>query len=217
MLKTTTFIFTIVFIIFISPLISATESQPFTEISFYFHHEEKQPSLIKRKASFFPASANKAVILAHQWGAPKESWYFFSKILQKQNIPSVVLYDSGTDDVLGAVGYLKGKGYKDILLVGASIGGGAIMRAISTAPDPAISKIILLAPGAGPAVKAPDIKKLVIVAKQDFYKKFAYDAFSESVQPKQLKEYSGTEHAQGLFKGPHREDLISTLLKFLRD
>ncbi len=204
------------FLIFLMGGISAAQgSKNFEEIGFFYHEGGKAAATINRKAAFFKTEGKKAIVLAHQWGATKERWYDFSNILQKRGMASIALQHVGEDDVLGAINYLKAKGYTDISLMGASLGGGAIMRAMDTHPNSTISKIVLLGPGPGPAVQSINIDKLIIVSQKDFYAKRAYDAYREATEPKTLKEYPGYEHAQSLFDGEHKQDLITTLLKFL--
>lgn len=200
-------------LLFLTP--TSYAQQKYEDVTFQYNGAEKAASLIKRNAAFFKADGKKAVILAHQAGAEKEGWYFLSEIFQQKGMASLALQRTGTEDVLGGIDYLKSQGYTDISLLGASLGGGSIMRAMDVRSSPEISRVVLLAPGPGPALQNQKILKLVIVARQDFYSKRAYDAYRESTEPKILKEYPGHDHAQKLFETRHREDLITTVVKFL--
>lgn len=203
-------------LILLTASFSATANdQNFEEITFFYKKGGKLSAQVNRKAAFFKAESKRAIILAHQWGASKERWYDFSNILQKKGMASIALQHVGKDDVLGAIDYLKAKGYTDISLMGASLGGGAVMQAMHTHPDSPISKIVLLGPGSGPALQNSNIPKLIIVSRKDYYSEHAYDAYREATEPKLLKEYPGHDHAQGLFDGEYKQDLIATLLKFL--
>ena len=119
-------------------------------------------------------------------------------------------------DVRAGVTYLRDRGCTDIALVGASIGGGAILQALRSNDLPNVRKVVLLAPSSGPVLQGDTILKLFLVAKQDFYKANAYTAYEEASEPKRLLEYDGREHGQALFEGPHAESASSEILEFLK-
>ena len=60
----------------------------------------------------------------------KESWYLLAEPLQRMNIASLALDGKSRQDVLAAVNLLKGKGFKNILLAGGSMGGAAVLDAL---------------------------------------------------------------------------------------
>jgi len=171
---------------------------------------------IPRHASYFKSNTKNAVILIHQSGYTKESWYFFSKILKDNGLSSLALKNISVDDILGAINFLKINEYENITLMGASLGGASILRVMNTHSNIDISKIILLAPAIGPALQNK-VEKLIIVSKNDFYSDKAYETYNEASAPKLLKEYSGTAHAQKLFDTNHKKNLITTILDFLKD
>ena len=77
------------------------------------------------EASFFEGSQGLVVVFAHGAIFNKESWYFIAEKLQKENISSLSLdfrgYGNSKNgstnkrllDILGAIDYLKNKGYKN--------------------------------------------------------------------------------------------------------
>jgi len=184
----------------------------FEEIGFNYNSNNKNS--IKRKASYFPSDNKRAIVLVHQSGETMHSWYFFSNILQKHGMASIALENISVEDILGAIQFLKSKGYIDISLMGASLGGASVLRVMNSYPQTNVSKIILLAPAIGPALIS-DVQKLIVLAKNDFYSDKAYETYKEASSPKLLKEFTGRAHAQKLFKTEHRNDLISELLTFL--
>lgn len=208
-------IFSLLLVFLWKPAASANDHN-FELVEFAYLQPASTEVPYARNGALFRTSTSKAVILAHQWGAKKESWYFLAEILREEGIASLALQNRGTRDVLGAIEFLIAEGYSDIALIGASIGGGAILHALELRPSSPITKVILLAPAKGPALQNSQIGKLVIVAENDFHRKNAYIAYNAASNPKILKEYPGTKHAQDLFEGTHRNDLIETIVEFLK-
>ncbi len=112
------------------------------------------------EAAFFPAQKSKVVIFAHGAIFNKESWYFLAKKFQKENIASLSIdfrgygdSKSGSSnkksyDILGAIKYLNDKGFKEINIVGGSMGAAAVLGAL-TLTKIYINKIVLMAPAGG--------------------------------------------------------------------
>lgn len=196
-----------------SALASQNSSYGIAEID--LNYNSNNENTIKRKASYFPFDSKSGVILVHQSGYTMNSWYFFSEILQKHEMASIALENISVDDIRAAVKFLQSKGYKDISLIGASLGGASVLRLMDSHPNIDISKVILLAPAVGPALQS-NVEKLIIVSKNDFYSDKAYETYNEASKPKLLKEYSGSAHAQKLFNTNHKENLITTIVNFLK-
>jgi pimeloyl-ACP methyl ester carboxylesterase len=182
-------------------------------------HEEIKLKLeggAEHKAAFFSAEKKQAVVFLHQSSATRASWYFMAERLQQLGIASLSLENSTPQDVWSAVDFLRGQGLENIALVGASIGGGAVLQALRQRQDGSINKVILLAPADAPPVESKKIEKLLIVSKQDFFGSATYRLFPDCSPPKMLKEYEGSEHAQDLFNGKYRDDLITLMLGFIQ-
>jgi esterase/lipase len=180
------------------------------------------------EASFFKGTdRNLAVIFAHGAIFNKESWYFLAEKLQSKGIASLSIdfrgygnSKKGTTnkkslDILGAIDYLKGKGFNSIAIVGGSMGGSAVLSALDTKTDNAIKKAVLLAPAGGAGITSTSIKKLFIVSKDEGLFKRVNTIYNESSQPKQLKIYSGSYHAQHMFKADYKNELINLIIDFL--
>jgi pimeloyl-ACP methyl ester carboxylesterase len=203
-------------LVFLWEPVASANNQNFELVEFTYLQPASTEVPYARNGALFRTSTSKAVILAHQWGAKKESWYFLADILREKGIASLALQSSGTRDVLGAIDFMIAEGYSDITLVGASIGGGAILHALEINPTSPIAKVILLAPAEGPALQNSQIDKLVVVAEKDFFRKNSYIAYNSASNPKTLKEYTGAKHAQDLFESEHKEDLVTTIVEFLK-
>lgn len=170
---------------------------------------------ITHTSLLFPADTGKGAVLVHQSGKTMESWREFALVLAEKGITSIALSSMTPDDVLAAVNYLEEKKHDDIILIGASIGGAAITQALAAHDFDSVKKVVLLSPATGPAMTSDVVKKLILVAKADFYNSRSYSTFAEAVEPKVLVEYEGTEHGQALLTGGNSKFVEQAILKFL--
>lgn len=180
------------------------------------------------EASFFKGTDRQlAVIFAHGAIFNKESWYFLAEKLQGKGIASLSIdfrgygnSKKGTTnkrslDILGAVDYLKTKGFNSIAIVGGSMGGAAVLSALDTKTDSVIKKVVLLAPAGGAGITSTSIKKLIIVSKDEGLYKRVNSIYNETTQPKELKVYPGSYHAQHMFKADYSNELTNLIIAFL--
>ena len=114
-------------------------------------------------------------------------------------------------DILGGIDYLKGQGYKNLALVGGSMGGAAILNALELSTDSAIKKVVLLSPAGGPAIT----RKLIVVSKDEALYNRVNAIFDASANPKATKVYAGSYHAQHMFKSDYADDLTHLIIDFL--
>ena len=178
------------------------------------------------EAALFPTTSAKIVIYAHGAIFNKESWYFLAKEFQNQNIAGLSIdfrgygnSKSGTTnnksyDILGAVDYAKNNGYTDISIIGGSMGGAAVLSALDQKSDN-VSKVILMAPAGGPVIKLELINKLFIVSKNEGGIDRVIKIYKASADPKKLKEYSGSSHAQHLFNSEHAKSAKKVIISFI--
>lgn len=188
----------------------------FEEVRLVVKEARGERAAIESEVSFFAADGANAIVFVHQSGSDKESWHPLAEYFQARDVASVALEGILAEDVWAGVDFLKDEGYSDIVLIGASLGGGGILRALQRRQDDAIAKVVLLAPGPGPALEDAGVDKLVIVAEQDFYADRAHDAFEEAAEPKTLQLYPGTEHAQALLEGAYKDDVIRRITSFMQ-
>jgi len=180
----------------------------------------------KIEASLFSASDSKAVIFAHGAIFNKESWYFLAEAFQSKGVSALSIdfrgygnSRSGSStkkmyDILGAISYLKEQGFTDINIVGASMGGAAVLLALSNNSVP-IDKVVLLAPAGGPAIVSTASDKLFIVSESERMFTGVMAIYEASAEPKQIKIYPGNAHAQNLFKTDVRDELIDRITGFI--
>ena len=181
------------------------------------------------EGSFFEGKKARAVVFAHGAVFSKEGWYPLAERLQKQGIASVAIDFRGYGnskpgksselyyDILGAVDFLEKKGFEHIALVGGSMGGSAILRALGHKVDSRIDKVVLLAPAGGEVIKSHTIKKLFVVAEKDRFYSRVHTLYTASSEPKELKVYPGSAHAQHIFKTESGADLTNLIIYFLHD
>ena len=179
--------------------------------------------------SFFEEKKDRGVVFTHGAVFNKESWYSLSERLRKEGISSLAIDFRGYGDsvggkskelyydVLGAVDYLEKRGIEHIALVGGSMGGAAILRALANKVNERIDKVVLLAPAGGEAIKSKIIKKLFIVSRMDKFYSRVHALYTASSEPKELKVYSNASHAQHIFKTEAEEDLTNLIITFLKD
>ena len=171
--------------------------------------------VVRNDALFYRGAGKAAAVLAHQSGASMESWHEFATALQQRGIASLSLRRVTADDVTAGINYLKAAGYADISLIGASLGGGAIMQTLSRGDWPQVRRVVMLAPASGPALMSATRDKLFLIAKADFFKSNAYAGYEEAVEPKTLLEFEGRDHGQALLEGAHGETAVSAIMEFL--
>jgi alpha-beta hydrolase superfamily lysophospholipase len=180
----------------------------------------------KIEASFFNAGNSKAVIFAHGAIFNKESWYFLAEAFQRKGVSALSIdfrgYGNSTSgsttnkmyDILGAISYLREQGFTEINLLGASMGGVAVLSALSNISIP-IDKVLLLAPAGGPAIESTASDKLFIVSESERMFSSVMAIYNASAEPKQIKIYPGNSHAQHLFKTDVRDELIERIINFI--
>lgn len=178
------------------------------------------------EASFFSASNNKAVVFAHGAIFNKESWYFLAEEFQRKGISALSIDFRGYGgsipgsspkkmyDILGAISYLKDQGFTEINIIGASMGGAAVLLALDNNIIP-INKVVMLAPAGGPAIISTASDKLFIVSEKERMFSAVMTIYNASAEPKQIRVYPGNAHAQHLFKTDVRDELIEYIVNYI--
>lgn len=179
------------------------------------------------EAAYFDAGADKVVIFAHGAVFNKESWYFLAEKFKSIGISSLSIDFRGYGkskagstnerslDILGAIDYAVQQNLSEIYIIGASMGGAAVLMALDGLEQPGVKKIVLLAPAGGPAVISSSIQKLFVVALEDRFYNGVINIYENSNSPKSLKTYQGNSHAQNLFSSEHSTDLINHIIEFV--
>lgn len=95
------------------------------------------------------------------------------------------------------------------------MGGADILNALNIKTDLAIEKVVLLAPAGGVGIESKSIKKLIVVSKNERLFTRVKVIYHASSQPKELKVYPGSFHAQHMFKSEYSHELIKVIISFL--
>lgn len=180
----------------------------------------------KVEAAYFNAGKTKIVIFAHGAIFNKESWYFLAEEFQELGVSALSIDFRGygnsvkgdTDkklfDVLGAIAYAEKQGFKEICVVAASMGGAAVLSALSY-KQTSVSKVVLLAPAGGPSIKSSEIDKFFVVSKEERLYQRVKQIYTESQESKKMKEYPGNAHAQHMFKTSYAKELRKMIVDFI--
>lgn len=115
---------------------------------------------------------------------------------------------------MGAITWLKNKGFDDINIIGGSMGGAAVLSALETNKIP-VAKVVLLAPAGGPPITSTKTRKLFVVSKEEGLYNQVMDIYQQSANPKRIEVYPGNVHAQHMFKTDFAEKLESLILNFI--
>lgn len=127
------------------------------------------------------------------------------------------------DDLRGAVAQLRAAGATRVVLAGGSLGGMATAKVAASVQ--AAAMVVLAAPvdladygfHVRPAELRSTMPKLFVGAEEDTVVPFAQTRrmFDLATQPKELKTFSGSEHALHLFEGGQGTQLEEALMAFL--
>ncbi len=73
-----------------------------------------------------------------------------------------------------------------------------------------------MAPAGGPPIQSSMYGKRIIVSKKEGLYSRVKTIYEESADPKSFKEYSGSAHAQHMFKEGYAEDLTQLIIDFVK-
>ena len=171
-------------------------------------------------------AGERAVVLAHGMVFDKESWDEQARALAAAGLRVLAIDFRGYgaskgpggrealhEDVLGATRYLRETGAAGVSLVGGSMGGGAVGRAVAALEPGQVDRVVLLAAVPNDHPERMQGRKLFVVSKGDGLHDRVVDQFERAPEPKRLEVLDGDAHAQHIFK----TDQGPKLLKLLRD
>jgi pimeloyl-ACP methyl ester carboxylesterase len=126
--------------------------------------------------------------------------------------------NSAPIDVRNAAAWLRSNGVRDVALVGASMGGHAVLMAsAAVAPD---SVVAISAPVR--AISEGDAKrilgrKLFVCAERDSLgaASAVTQAYTDAEEPKTLRLFPGREHSKGMFKAKYGDEALELIVGFV--
>lgn len=168
-------------------------------------------------AAFFKVKGKKekAIVFVPGFIFNKESWKSLAEQFQASGTAALTVNGKSAVVVKAAVDFLQKKGYKEIVLMGGSSGAAAILEAL---PDVSgVSKVVLLAPPRGAPIQNSEIDKLFVTSVDERLFSTVQSIFEETTYPKTIKVFDGSAHAQFLFYGPNKDELISVVNNFVNN
>jgi pimeloyl-ACP methyl ester carboxylesterase len=179
--------------------------------------------------------SRRAVILVHgqQWDA--SGWRDVAQRLVAEGVPALALnlrgYDGSTGktndfappapwspiaDLRAAKALLRERGTQEIALVGASMGGHAILASSFDADVECIVSV------SAPVVAVPDElsrritgRKLFVCADGDPAAPHVLHSFDVVSKPKTLLMFGGKEHSRAMFAAPYGGEAIEAIIDFV--
>jgi dienelactone hydrolase len=186
-------------------------------------------------------SGNTIVILSAMSDKKQDTWAPFARRIAAQGYQALTynyrhwtlgkgmqdsLLDKAAEDLRAAVAFARRQGAKHIVLIGASLGGLASIKAAS---DTQPATVVVMAAPFGPFPRLPSLQvnaadlqaitvpKLFINSEQDEIG-FAADTqqmFDAAPDPKDLQLYPGRAHGTDLFKTDQAEAVTQRLIDFI--
>lgn len=163
------------------------------------------------------------VILVPQVNLDRESWQPQAELIADMGHLALAIdedSDNRSASVRGAIQYLREEqAVSTIVLVGASTGGEAVVVANANTDTPVAATVTLSAAGGTEHASTLEGRSLFVVSNgdEDRFVRIAQELHEAAPEPKQLVEYDGSAHGQGLFDSPHGDALRSTVRSFIAD
>ena len=191
---------------------------------------------LRLDARLFAADPERLVILLHMYDANQQSWFGTASMLRDRGISALTLdfrgYGASEGDVepadidrdmRAALSFAHARGYRHIVLVGASMGGTAAI--VTAAKEPVDGVITLSAPDlfrgldASKAAKDVRVPLAMIAAKGDTSAEHTVETFKERsyVDPGQTLLVDGRAHGTDLLDSPEADQVRQMLFKMLDD
>lgn len=162
------------------------------------------------------------IVLVPQINLDRGSWSEQANTLTEEGY-LVLAIDEDPDDrvnsILGAVDYLTDEhSITQSVLIGASSGGEAVVKANATAPNRPIAGTVAISPGGG-ADQAADLQgRLLFAVSRGDDSRFVETTrqlHQNAPDPKELAEYDGSAHGQDIFDTDHGDDLMERITNLL--
>jgi dienelactone hydrolase len=175
--------------------------------------------------------ATRAALLCHGANWDASGWGDVPSRFTARGIPALALnfrgYDGSTGrtnrnsapvDVRNAAAWLRSSGVRDVALVGASMGGHAVLIAAAAVAPEAV--VAISAPVR--AISDGDAKrilgrKLFVCAERDSLgaATAVTQAFEDAEEPKTLRLFPGREHSRAMFRAKYGDELLELVVGFV--
>ncbi len=175
--------------------------------------------------------ARRAALLCHGANWDASGWAEVAPRFAQRAVPALGLnfrgYDGSTGrtnrasalaDVRNAAAWLRMNGAREVALVGASMGGSAVLMASASVSPECV--VAISAPVR--AISDSDAKrilgrKLFVCAERDSLGAAAAvrRAYAEAEEPKEIRVFPGREHSKAMFKATYGEEALGVILAFV--
>lgn len=163
-----------------------------------------------------------AVVLVPQVDMDRQSWYQFAQRLAGRGYRAMAIDEGETRKAAGveaAISYLRDSvGVEMVVVVGASTGGEAAVRAAAAAKSDTVDGVVTLSAAGGADVANQLAMPALFVVSEGDAQRFVTTAeqLAEGAPGEdQLVTYDGDAHGQGLLQSPHAEALRRRIGSFL--
>jgi pimeloyl-ACP methyl ester carboxylesterase len=182
--------------------------------------------------------ARRAVVLVHGTNWDASGWRQIAPRFVARGVPALALNLRGHDgssgtsderfvegqpwspanDLRAAKAALREQGAREVALVGASLGGHAVL---ASSFDGDVESVVSIS---APVVTTPDElsrrvtgRKLFVCANEDTTGAWPHvlRAFQAAHAPKTLLAFGAKEHSRGMFAAPYGEDAIQAIVDFV--
>jgi pimeloyl-ACP methyl ester carboxylesterase len=177
--------------------------------------------------------ARRAVLLCHGANWDASGWSEVAPRFVQRGTPALALnfrgYDGSSgrttrlsvvDDVGSAVEWLRGQGASEIALVGASMGGYAVLAASArVAPESVVAVSAPVRPISDADAKRISGRKLFVCADHDSLgaAEAVKQAFTDAQEPKAIRFFPGRQHSRAMFKAKYGDEVLQVVVDFVAE
>jgi pimeloyl-ACP methyl ester carboxylesterase len=173
-----------------------------------------------------------SVILAHGKVFNKESFYDLSEVLLKNKITSLAfdfrgygLSKTGSsglsglgEDVIGAINFMKTQDFvKNITLLGASMGGNAVLNAAKLYKPEEIKSVIALSSTFVEGVNFIDIPVHYLGSEDEKFAEGIKNMYNGTKSKKSLHLFKGGTHGQNIFATELKDELTALIISYIKE
>jgi dienelactone hydrolase len=175
--------------------------------------------------------ATRVVVLCHGASWDGSGWNDVAPRFVAAGVATLALnfrgYDGSTGrarretnpiDVRNAAAWLRSNGARDVALVGASMGGHAVLVASAAiSPDAVVAISAPVRPMSATDAKRILGRKLFVCAERDSLGAAAavQQAYTDAEEPKQIRLFPGREHARAMFKAKYADEMLDLVVRFV--
>lgn len=173
-----------------------------------------------------------SVILAHGRVFNKESFYYLSEVLLKNRIASLPFdfrgygasksgragHDAFEEDIIGAINFLKKQDFvKNITLLGASMGGAAVLNVSKLYKSGEIKSVIAISPVYVDGTNFINVPIHFLGSEDESFAEGIKKMYLNTKSGKTMHLFKGNVHAQNLFATEAKDELISLIISYIKD